>query len=46
MLNLLIILEIKYFTFLGDDSFIFDDIVVKMTSILNQYFHSDGSIPV
>tara|TARA_A100001011_G_scaffold19657_1_gene20011 strand:- start:7702 stop:9234 length:1533 start_codon:yes stop_codon:yes gene_type:complete len=29
-----------------DDSFIFDDIVVKMTSILNQYFHSDGSIPL
>ena len=29
-----------------EDSFIFDDIVVKMTSILNQYFHCDGSIPL
>ena len=24
---------------------IFDELIFKMTSILNQYFHSDGSLP-
>ena len=28
------------------DSNIFDEIVLKMTSILNQYFHNDGSLPL
>ena len=25
---------------------IFDDVILKMTSILNEYFHSDGSLPL
>ncbi len=25
---------------------IFDDLLLKMTSVLNQYFHSDGSLPL
>ena len=28
------------------ESNLFDDLILKMTSILNQYFHSDGSLPL
>ena len=28
------------------ESNIFDELILKMTSILNQYFHSDGSLPL
>ena len=28
------------------ESNIFDDLILKMTSILNEYFHNDGSIPL
>ena len=37
--NILLFFNIK-------DSNIFDEIVLKMTSILNQYFHNDGSLPL
>ena len=29
-----------------EDSSLFDETILKMTSILNEYFHSDGSIPL
>ena len=28
------------------ESNIFDELILKMTSILNQYFHNDGSLPL
>ncbi len=28
------------------ESNLFDDLILKMTSILNQYFHNDGSLPL
>ena len=28
------------------DSNIFDELILKMTSLLNQYFHNDGSLPL
>ena len=28
------------------ESFFFDELILKMTSILNQYFHNDGSLPL
>ncbi len=37
--NILLFFNIK-------KSDLFDDLILKMTSILNQYFHSDGSIPL
>ena len=37
--NILLFFNIK-------DSNIFDEIILKMTSILNQYFHNDGSLPL
>ncbi len=29
-----------------NESNLFDELILKMTSILNQYFHSDGSLPL
>tara|TARA_B100000989_G_scaffold298497_1_gene288109 strand:- start:1307 stop:2848 length:1542 start_codon:yes stop_codon:yes gene_type:complete len=29
-----------------EESNLFDEIILKMTSILNQYFHNDGSLPL
>ena len=29
-----------------EKSKIFDDLLLKMTSLLNQYFHNDGSLPL
>ncbi len=37
--NILLFFNIK-------EANIFDDLILKMTSILNQYFHNDGSIPL
>ena len=28
------------------ESSLFDKLILKMTSILNQYFHNDGSLPL
>ena len=37
----------KYFTiFKSNKNYVFDEIILKMTSILNEYFHYDGSIPL
>ncbi len=40
--------EIKsiYLFFKLDESNIFDDLILKMTSTLNQYFHDDGTLPL
>ncbi len=37
--NILLFFNIK-------DSNLFDEIILKMTSILNQYFHNDGTLPL
>ena len=37
--NILLFFNIK-------ESDLFDEIILKMTSILNQYFHHDGSLPL
>ena len=31
---------------LSKNSNIFDELILKMTSLLNQYFHNDGSLPL
>ncbi len=32
--------------FKSNKNFVFDEIILKMTSILNEYFHNDGTIPL
>ena len=32
--------------FKSNKNYVFDEIILKMTSILNEYFHYDGSIPL
>ena len=39
-------LKIFYLFFNIKKSNLFDELILKMTSILNQYFHNDGSLPL
>ena len=42
------LIEIKniFLFFKNKDANVFDELILKMTSVLNEYFHKDGSIPL
>ena len=45
-INNLIEIKTIFLFFENKDANIFDELIMKMTSILNEYFHKDGSIPL